>query len=58
MKDIFGNLDLALGSFRYSVGSIIPGMTQVAWQLKKDTRQRNSRRYEKEVPLQSLPIQR
>jgi hypothetical protein len=37
MKDIFGNLDLALESFRYSVGSIIPGMTRVAWQLKKET---------------------
>ena len=36
LKDVFGNLDLALGSFRYSVGSIIPGMTRVAWQLKKD----------------------
>jgi hypothetical protein len=37
LKDVFGSLDLALGSFRYSVGSIIPGMTRVAWQLKKDT---------------------
>ena len=37
MKDIFGSLDLAIGSFRYSVGSIIPGMTRIAWQLKKDT---------------------
>ena len=37
LKDVFGNLDLALGSFRYSVGSIVPGMTRVAWQLKKDT---------------------
>jgi Zinc dependent phospholipase C len=36
LKDLFGNLDLALGSFRYSVGSIIPGMTRVAWQLKKE----------------------
>lgn len=36
LKDIFGSLDLALGSFRYTVGSIIPGMTRVAWQLKKD----------------------
>jgi Zinc dependent phospholipase C len=36
LKDVFGSLDLALGSFRYSVGSIIPGMTRVAWQLKKD----------------------
>jgi len=37
MKDVFGNLDLALGSFRYSVSSVIPGMTRVAWQLKSDT---------------------
>ena len=36
LKDVFGDLDLALGSFRYSVGSIIPGMTRVAWQLKRD----------------------
>ena len=36
LKDVFGSLDLALGSFRYSVGTIIPGMTRVAWQLKKD----------------------
>jgi len=36
LKDVFGNVDLAFGSFRYSVSSIIPGMTRVAWQLKKD----------------------
>jgi len=36
INDVFGNLDLALGSFRYSVSSIIPGMTRVAWQLKKE----------------------
>jgi hypothetical protein len=36
MKDVFGSMDLALGTFRYSVGSIIPGMTRVAWQLKQD----------------------
>jgi hypothetical protein len=36
IKDVFGSLDLALGSFRYSVKSIIPGMTRVAWQLKQD----------------------
>jgi len=37
IKDVFGSLDLALGSFRYSVSSIVPGMTRVAWQLNKDT---------------------
>src|SRR5579864_7906997 len=36
MKDVFGNLTLALGSYRHTVGSIIPGMTRVAWKLKKD----------------------
>jgi hypothetical protein len=35
MKDVFGNLDLALGSYRYSVSTIIPGMTRVAWKLKE-----------------------
>jgi hypothetical protein len=34
LKDVFGNLGLALGSFRYSVSSIIPEMTRVAWDLK------------------------
>jgi len=36
MKDVFGNLSLALGSYRFSVGSIIPGMTRVAWSLKNE----------------------
>ena len=36
MKDVFKSLDLALGTYRYSTSSIIPGMTKVAWQLKKD----------------------
>ncbi len=36
LTDGFGNLDLAVGSFRYSVGSIIPGMTKVAWRLRRN----------------------
>jgi|SRR5580700_9658746 hypothetical protein len=35
MKDVFGNLTLALGSYRHSIGSIVPGMTRVAWSLKR-----------------------
>jgi hypothetical protein len=35
MKDVFGDLSLALGSYRYSVASIVPLMTRVAWSLKK-----------------------
>jgi hypothetical protein len=35
MKDIFGDLSLAVATYRYTVGSILPGMTRVAWRLKK-----------------------
>jgi hypothetical protein len=36
LKDVFGNLDLAIGTFRRTVSSIIPEMTKVAWEMKKD----------------------
>jgi hypothetical protein len=36
MKDIFGSVTLALGSYRHSIGSIVPVMTRVAWNLKKN----------------------
>src|ERR1019366_10277203 len=36
MKDVFGNVTLAIGSYRYSIKSIIPGMTKEAWSLKQD----------------------
>lgn len=35
MKDVMGNVTLALGSYRYGIKSIIPRMTRVAWSLKK-----------------------
>ena len=58
MKDVFGNLTLALGSYRYSIGSIVPGMTRVAWDLKKNrTPEGDSRHHAQEVSLQSLPIE-
>jgi hypothetical protein len=40
MKDVFGNVTLALGSYRHTVGFIVPGMTRVAWNLKKDQLQK------------------
>lgn len=40
MKEIFGNVTVALGSYRHSVGSIVPGMTRVAWSLKKEQLQK------------------
>jgi hypothetical protein len=36
MKDIFANLDLALGSYRRAVSTVIPELTRVAWETKKD----------------------
>ena len=35
LKSIFTSLDLALGTYRYSVGTVIPRMTIVAWETKK-----------------------
>jgi hypothetical protein len=35
LKDAFTNLDLALGTYRHAVGSVIPEMTRVAWRVKK-----------------------
>ena len=36
MKDIFMNVDLAIGTYRWSVSELIPEMTRQAWELKKD----------------------
>jgi len=36
LSDAFPNLDLAIGSFRYSVSRLIPRMTKVAIAMKKD----------------------
>jgi hypothetical protein len=35
LKDVVSTVDLSLGSYRHSVASIIPEMTKVAWQEKK-----------------------
>ena len=34
MKDIFGDLDLALGTYRFAVSQVIPAMTKTAWSAK------------------------
>jgi hypothetical protein len=36
IKDIFRDLDLSLGTYRWSVSSVIPTMTKAAWAAKKD----------------------
>src|SRR6185369_12246140 len=36
LKDLFASLDLALGTYRRAVSTVIPEMTKVAWESKKD----------------------
>jgi hypothetical protein len=36
LKDVFGDLDLALGTYRKSVSAVIPELTRVAWNIRKD----------------------
>jgi hypothetical protein len=36
LDDVFSDLDLALGTYRRAVSSVIPKMTHVAWDVKKD----------------------
>jgi hypothetical protein len=35
-RDLFGDTDLAIGTFRYAVGQLIPEMTRVAWKHNQD----------------------
>jgi hypothetical protein len=35
LEKVFLDVDLAIGSYRRAVGSILPAMTRVAWQIKK-----------------------
>ena len=35
LKEIFGDLDLGIGTYRFTMGKIIPEMTKVAWDSKR-----------------------
>jgi hypothetical protein len=35
LEKVFMNVDLAIGSYRRAVGSVLPALTKVAWQLRK-----------------------
>ena len=41
LRSLFGDLDDAIGSYRYSVHTVIPKATKVAWVLKKEDIQRD-----------------
>src|SRR5215469_10245176 len=36
LSSVIFRVDLAIGSYRHAVANVIPGMTKVAWHLKKD----------------------
>ena len=36
LKDVFGNLDFAIGTFRRTVSTLLPNVTRIAWELKRD----------------------
>jgi Zinc dependent phospholipase C len=36
LKDLFASFDLAIGTYRRTASGLIPEMTRVAWELKKD----------------------
>jgi hypothetical protein len=40
LEDVFSDLDLALGTYRRAVSTLIPEMTRVAWNIKKDELQK------------------
>jgi hypothetical protein len=35
LEDVFGNLGLAIGTYRYTVSKVMPGLTRVAWEMKE-----------------------
>jgi hypothetical protein len=41
LDDVFSTLDLAIGTYRKTVSVLIPKMTKVAWELKKDEIQKS-----------------
>jgi Zinc dependent phospholipase C len=41
LDSVFSSYDLAIGSYRRAVSAVIPTMTKVAWQIKKDEIQKD-----------------
>ena len=54
LDDVFSTLDVAIGTYRRTVSSIITKMTQVAWDIKKDQIQKDIPEMTREKFLFSL----
>lgn len=35
LKDVFGSIDLGVGTYRFTVGRLVPALTNAAWQSKR-----------------------
>jgi hypothetical protein len=55
LKDLFVSEDLAIGTYRYSVGSLIPEMTKVAWTMKSKDIQKLKPNIDRSSFVYSLP---
>jgi hypothetical protein len=54
LEKAFLDVDLAIGSYRRAVGTILPAMTRVAWQLKKQEIQKEAPSFTREKFLYNL----
>src|SRR5262249_49369618 len=36
LRDLFGNVDLSIGSFRHAVGQLVPEASRIAWEMNGD----------------------
>jgi hypothetical protein len=55
MTEIFGALDLGIGTYRFTLGKLIPEMTKVAWDSKRDDIQKLSPRITRSRFVYALP---
>src|SRR5262249_16009937 len=55
LKDVFGSVDLAVGTFRRTVSGLLPKMTRVAWELKRDAIEKSQPGITRDKFLYNLP---
>jgi hypothetical protein len=55
LKDVFANLDLGIGTYRFAMGSLIPEMTKVAWESKRSDIEKLSPKITRSKFVYALP---
>ena len=54
LKDLFLDLDLAIGTYRYAIGQLIPEVTRVAWREKREEIERLTPGVQRDAFIYSL----